>query len=61
MAAFARQLGGVSTIGPAAGGGALVELTVPLQPMIENDIASLAADQLAPLESVSVAESVERV
>jgi two-component sensor histidine kinase len=60
MAAFARQLGGVSSIGPAPGGGAPVALVIPLQPFVDQYVPALA-DEAAQQPSTIVAESVERV
>ncbi len=50
MAAFARQLGGVNSIGPAPGGGAQVYLTVPLEPPApdDTDLASMTQGSLQP-------------
>jgi two-component sensor histidine kinase len=60
MAAFARQLGGVSSIGPATGGGAQVELVIPLQPLIDQDVPTLAVED-AQQEQPIVAGAVEKV
>ncbi|MEJ0024095.1 MAG: sensor histidine kinase [Alphaproteobacteria bacterium] len=60
MAAFARQLGGVSSISPAAGGGAQVELVIPLQPVIDPDAPALAHED-AQAEQTVVAAAVEKV